>query len=116
MALHRGMERQMAYARCRRKLFMSCNKFSMYETHWVAHLVMIMYTEGCKDMVTLLLFYLAVIWECGVLPVGNAFFRQLFRDNLDVVQSITGGPRTTQYRLQQERTEGRCDAFMVHAL
>lgn len=35
---------------------MSCNKFSVYETHWVTHLVMIMFTEGCKDTVTLLLF------------------------------------------------------------
>lgn len=54
---------------------MSCNKFSVYETHWVTHLVMIMFTEGCKDTVTLLLFQLPVIWECSVLPVGNAFLQ-----------------------------------------
>lgn len=50
-------------------------KFSMHETHRVTHLVMIMFTEEVKDTVTLLLFYLLVIWECSVLPVGNVFFQ-----------------------------------------
>lgn len=61
-------------------------KFSAHETHRVTHLVMIMLTEGVKDTITLLLFYLLVIWECSVLPVGNVFFRQRFRDDLAVVQ------------------------------
>lgn len=41
----------------------------------VTHLLMIILTEGVKDTVTLLLFYLLVIWERSVLPVGNAFFQ-----------------------------------------
>lgn len=61
-------------------------KFSMHETHGVTHLVMIMFTEEVKDTVTLLLFYLLVIWECSVLPVGNVFFRQRFRNDLAVAQ------------------------------
>lgn len=61
-------------------------KFSVHETHRVAHLVLIMFTEGVKDTVTLLLFYLVVIWECSVLPVGNVFFSRRFRDDPAAVQ------------------------------
>lgn len=60
----------------------ACGKFSVHKTHRVTHLVMIIFEEEVKDTVTLLLFYLLDIWECGVLPVGNVFFRRWFRDDL----------------------------------
>lgn len=40
--------------------------FSVHETRRVTHLVIIMFTEEVKDTVTLLLFYLVVIWECSI--------------------------------------------------
>ncbi len=37
--------------------------------------VMIMFTEGVKDTVTLLLFYLLVIWECSAITCGKCIFQ-----------------------------------------
>lgn len=34
-----------------------------------------MFTEGVKDTVTLLLFYLLVIWECSVITCGKCIFQ-----------------------------------------
>jgi len=85
----------------------------VHETHGVTRLVIIMFTDKVKDTVTLLLFYLLVIRACGVLPVGNVFFRRRFRDDLAVAQGrrriaacipqkhnelqAGGGPRTVQH-------------------
>lgn len=73
-----GMERQMACKMQERALHELglCRMLSVHGTRRVTHLCDdYVQRGGSKDTLTLLLFYLPVIWECSVLPVGNAFFQ-----------------------------------------
>lgn len=73
-------------------------------------MVMIMFADEVKDTATLLLFYLLVIWERGVLPEGNVFFRRRFRDDLLWLRAAGGSlPVFLGYTmsLRQDEAQGR---------